>query len=96
LAMSLRKHLRTAVVSVISLTLLTGCIFPVVLFALGLWLSIGEQIQDIPKVRRTNAVGNAERKGSLQHEMRPVREHPGHADSFRCAVPVTSRLQVLG
>jgi len=39
LAMSLRNHLRTAVVSVISLTLLTGCIFPLVLFALGLWLS---------------------------------------------------------
>ena len=31
----LREHLRLAVVSVISLTLLTGCIFPLVLFALG-------------------------------------------------------------
>jgi K+-transporting ATPase ATPase C chain len=33
--MKLREHLRPAVVSVISLTLLTGCIFPLVLFALG-------------------------------------------------------------
>jgi K+-transporting ATPase ATPase C chain len=32
---SLREHLRLAVVSVISLTLLTGCIFPLALFALG-------------------------------------------------------------
>jgi potassium-transporting ATPase KdpC subunit len=31
----LHEHLRPAVVSVISLTLLTGCIFPLVLFALG-------------------------------------------------------------
>lgn len=31
----LREHIRLAVVSVISLTLLTGCIFPLVLFALG-------------------------------------------------------------
>ncbi len=36
--MTLRDHLRTAFVSVISLTLLTGCIFPLVLFALGRWL----------------------------------------------------------
>jgi K+-transporting ATPase ATPase C chain len=35
---TLRDHLRTAFVSVISLTLLTGCIFPLVLFALGRWL----------------------------------------------------------
>lgn len=34
-AVKLREHLRPAVVSVISLTLLTGCIFPLVLFALG-------------------------------------------------------------
>jgi K+-transporting ATPase ATPase C chain len=34
--MSVRKHLRTAVISVIWLTLITGCIFPVVLFALSL------------------------------------------------------------
>jgi K+-transporting ATPase ATPase C chain len=34
----LRDHLRTAFVSVISLTLLTGCIFPLVLFAFGRWL----------------------------------------------------------
>ncbi len=33
--MKLRKHLRPAIVSVISLTLLTGCIFPLALFALG-------------------------------------------------------------
>jgi potassium-transporting ATPase KdpC subunit len=33
--MRLREHLRTAVVSVFSLTLLTGCIFPLVLFTLG-------------------------------------------------------------
>jgi len=31
-------HLRTAFVSVISLTLLTGCIFPLVLLVLGRWL----------------------------------------------------------
>jgi K+-transporting ATPase ATPase C chain len=31
----LREHLRLAVVSFIALTLLTGCIFPLVLFALG-------------------------------------------------------------
>ena len=31
----LREHIRLGVVSVISLTLLTGCIFPLVLFALG-------------------------------------------------------------
>lgn len=36
--MKLRDHLRTAFVSVISLTLLTGCIFPLVLFAFGRWL----------------------------------------------------------
>ena len=36
--MTLRDHLRTAFVSVISLTLLTGCIFPLVLFVLGRWL----------------------------------------------------------
>ncbi len=33
--MRLRAHLRTAVVSAISLTLLTGCVFPLLLFALG-------------------------------------------------------------
>jgi K+-transporting ATPase ATPase C chain len=33
--MKLPKHLRPAIVSVISLTLLTGCIFPLALFALG-------------------------------------------------------------
>jgi potassium-transporting ATPase KdpC subunit len=37
--MKLREHLRTAIVSVVSLTLLTGCIFPLVLFALGWWLT---------------------------------------------------------
>jgi potassium-transporting ATPase KdpC subunit len=31
----LREHLRLAIVSFIALTLLTGCIFPMVLFALG-------------------------------------------------------------
>ena len=31
----LREHVRMAVVSVIALTLLTGCIFPLVLFAVG-------------------------------------------------------------
>jgi len=35
--MNFREHLRLAVVSVIALTLLTGCVFPLVLFALG-WL----------------------------------------------------------
>ena len=35
--MNLREQLRPAVVGVISLTLLTGCIFPLVLFAFG-WL----------------------------------------------------------
>ena len=38
----LREHLRLAVVSVISLTLLTGCIFPLVLFALGRMLFPGQ------------------------------------------------------
>src|SRR5258708_31124638 len=33
--MELRRHLRPAVLSVISLTLVTGCIFPLALFALG-------------------------------------------------------------
>ena len=33
--MKLRRHLRPAVLSVISLTLVTGCIFPLALFALG-------------------------------------------------------------
>src|ERR1039457_5270700 len=33
--MKLGEHLRTAVISVFSLTLLTGCIFPLILFALG-------------------------------------------------------------
>ncbi len=33
--MKLREHLRMAIVSAISLTLLTGCVFPLVLFALG-------------------------------------------------------------
>jgi K+-transporting ATPase ATPase C chain len=40
--MKLREHLRTAVVSVISLTVLTGCIFPLVLFPLGWLLSPGQ------------------------------------------------------
>ncbi len=38
----LREHLRPAVVSLISLTLLTGCIFPLVLFALGRLLYPGQ------------------------------------------------------
>src|SRR6266853_1076108 len=33
--MKLRRHLRPAVFSVISLTLVTGCIFPLALFAIG-------------------------------------------------------------
>jgi K+-transporting ATPase ATPase C chain len=37
--MKLRQHLRTAIVSVVSLTVLTGCIFPLLLFALGWWLA---------------------------------------------------------
>src|SRR5208337_120396 len=36
--MKLGEHVRTAFVSVALLTLLTGCIFPLVLFALGRWL----------------------------------------------------------
>jgi len=40
--MKLRNHLRAAIVSVISLTLLTGCIFPLVLFALGRLLYPGQ------------------------------------------------------
>jgi potassium-transporting ATPase KdpC subunit len=35
--MNFREHLRPAVVSVIALTLLTGCVLPLVLFAVG-WL----------------------------------------------------------
>jgi len=38
----LREHLRPAIASVISLTLLTGCIFPLVLFALGRLLYPGQ------------------------------------------------------
>ena len=38
----LRDQLRPAVVSVISLTVLTGCIFPLVLFALGRLLCPGQ------------------------------------------------------
>jgi K+-transporting ATPase ATPase C chain len=38
----LREQLRPAVVSVISLTVLTGCIFPLVLFALGRLLFPGQ------------------------------------------------------
>src|ERR1019366_8505748 len=38
----LREHIRPAVVSVISLTFLTGCIFPLVLFALGRLLYPGQ------------------------------------------------------
>jgi K+-transporting ATPase ATPase C chain len=37
--MRVRKHLRTAVVSVLSLSVLTGCIFPLVLLVLGRLLS---------------------------------------------------------
>jgi hypothetical protein len=33
--LKIREHLRLAIVSFIALTLLTGCIFPLVLFALG-------------------------------------------------------------
>jgi K+-transporting ATPase ATPase C chain len=40
--MKLREHLRTAVFSVLSLTLLTGCIFPLVLFGLGRMLYPGQ------------------------------------------------------
>jgi K+-transporting ATPase ATPase C chain len=36
------KHLRTAVVSVVWLTLITGCIFPLLLFALGRLLYPGQ------------------------------------------------------
>jgi potassium-transporting ATPase KdpC subunit len=37
--MKLGEHLRPAILSVVSLTFLTGCIFPLVLFGLGWWLS---------------------------------------------------------
>jgi potassium-transporting ATPase KdpC subunit len=40
--MKLREHLRTAIVSVVSLTLLTGCIFPLVLFVFGRWFYPGQ------------------------------------------------------
>ncbi len=40
--MKLGEHLRPAILSVVSLTFLTGCIFPLVLFALGWWLSPGQ------------------------------------------------------
>jgi K+-transporting ATPase ATPase C chain len=40
--MKLRKNIWTAVVGVISLTVLTGCIFPLVLFVLGRLLSPGQ------------------------------------------------------
>jgi len=42
IVVKLREHLRLAVVSVLSLTLLTGCIFPLVLFALGRLLFAGQ------------------------------------------------------
>jgi len=41
-AVKLGDHLRPAIASVISLTLLTGCIFPLVLFALGRLLYPGQ------------------------------------------------------
>jgi K+-transporting ATPase ATPase C chain len=37
--LKLREHLRTAIVSVASLTVLTGCLFPLLLFGLGWWLA---------------------------------------------------------
>jgi len=40
--MKLGEHVRVAVVSVISLTLVTGCIFPLVLFAVGRLLYPGQ------------------------------------------------------
>ena len=40
--MNIPKHLRTAVVSVVWLTLITGCIFPLLLFALGRLLYPGQ------------------------------------------------------
>jgi K+-transporting ATPase ATPase C chain len=52
--MNVRKHLRTAVVSVIWLTLLTGCIFPLVLLAVGRWLLPGQAAGSL--VTRNGAV----------------------------------------
>jgi K+-transporting ATPase ATPase C chain len=37
----LRRHVQAAIISVIALTLLTGCVFPLVLFVLGRWLAPG-------------------------------------------------------
>lgn len=53
----LREHLRPAVVSVISLTLLTGCIFPLVLFALG-WLLYPDQTAGSLVTRKGVVIGS--------------------------------------
>lgn len=51
------EHLRLAVVSVIALTLLTGCIFPLVLFALG-WLLCPDQAAGSLAARNGVVIGS--------------------------------------
>jgi len=70
--MKLREQLRPSVVSVISLTLLTGCIFPLVLFALGRLLYPGQA--DGSLVIRNGVVIGSELIG--QNFTRPEYFHP--------------------
>jgi potassium-transporting ATPase KdpC subunit len=70
--MKLREHLRVAVVSVISLTLVTGCIFPLVLFAVGRLLYPGQAAGSL--VTRNGVVIGSRLIG--QNFVRPEYFHP--------------------
>jgi len=70
--MKLREHLRLAVVSVFSLTLLTGCVFPLVLFGLGRVLYPGQAAGSL--VTRDGVVIGSQLIG--QNFRRPEYFHP--------------------
>ena len=70
--MKLRDDVRTAVVSVTSLTLLTGCLFPLALFALGRWLYPDQASGSL--VTRNGAVVGSRLIG--QDFIRPEYFHP--------------------
>jgi K+-transporting ATPase ATPase C chain len=70
--MKLGEHVRVAVVSVISLTLVTGCIFPLVLFAVGRLLYPGQAAGSL--VTRNGVVIGSGLIG--QNFVRPEYFHP--------------------
>jgi len=70
--MKLREHVRVAVLSVISLTLVTGCIFPLALFAVGRLLYPGQAAGSL--VTRDGVVIGSRLIG--QNFIRPEYFHP--------------------